>query len=145
MIKSKKAALISIFSFLLLFTIKAHCKEPHYTNGFRYNDPAHHEKAIAKLRKNNIPIIVSDDGHATYQDKYKQKVTQILKRLDNRPYSEYYKRQYSDNFTALLDENMIEYEVKFFNDKKIQVYWNYEDDELVRKLKDENLNRIFER
>ena len=105
----------------------------------------HHEKAVAESKKNNIPIIISDDGHATYPDSYKQQVTQILKVLDNRPFSEFYKKQYADNFAALLDENKIKYEIKTYSEDKVQVYWDYEDDKLVRELKGKNLNRIFEK
>ena len=143
MLISKKVTL-SILSFLLVGPITAHCEEPHYTNGFWYNDQVYHQKVVTELKSNDIPIIISDEGYATYPNSYEQEVTKILKRLDNRPYSEFYKKQYADNFVALLDENNIEYKVKIFSDSKVQVFWNNEDDKLVRKLKEVNLNRIFE-
>ncbi len=142
--KSHTIVFLILLTFLFAQPIKANSKL-YYSNGFKYSDSTYQNKLVDDLKKNGIPIIITNEGYATYPEIYKEKVAEILKHHDNRPYSEFYKKQYAENFTALLDENKIEYEVKIINENKVQVYWNYKDDEMVRKLREVNRNKIYEK
>lgn len=136
---------ILIVSLLMFACDNVQKSNTHYINGFKYNDPSYQEEIIAELKKNNIPIIISNDGFASYPNDYIGKVDELLKELDNRPYSEFYEKKHANNFVELLEKNNYEYRVKYLEGNKTQVYWNKEDDKFVRALKEKNLNNIFER
>lgn len=115
----------------------------HYVNGFKYNDPSYQNEIVAELKKKQIPIIISDNGYVSYPADYKTIVETILNRLDNKPYTEFYEKRYADRFIKILEGNELEYKIKHLESSKIQVYWNIEDDILVRELKKKHLQSIF--
>jgi len=117
----------------------------HYTNGFKYSDPVYQEEIVSELKRLDVPIIIANDGYATYPDDQVDKVNRILKKIDNSPFAEFYKPEYADNFSLLLEENNIDYRVKYFPNNKVQIYWDDKHDTFVRDLKTKNLNKIFGR
>jgi hypothetical protein len=116
----------------------------HYINGFKYNDPSYQKEIIVELKKKNIPILISDNGYVSYPADYITIVETVLKRLDNNPYTEFYEKRYADRFVKILEGNNLEYKIKYLESNKIQVYWNTEDDILVRELKKKHLKSIFD-
>jgi len=115
----------------------------HYINGFKYDDPSYQKEIIDELKKNGIPIIISDNGYVSYPADYVNAVKIVLKRLDNKPYSEFYEKRYVDKFVEILEGNNLEYKIKYLESNKVQVYWDIKDDILVRELKKKNLHIIF--
>lgn len=114
-----------------------------YVNGFKYNTQDRQEEIINALRENNISLIIDKDGFVTYQDSHVGKVDKIIKEIETRPHIEFFKKQYSDKFIFLLEQNNIEHYVKFFHDKKIQIFWSREKDTEVRMIIREDFPALF--
>ena len=98
------------------------------------------EDIISSLKNEKIDFIVNEEGFVTWNNKYDDKVKNLIKKLKERPVVYLKREKDAKEICKLLDAKNIHYELKVSNNGEFHLYWNKENDEEIREIIRQYLN-----